>query len=859
MKMRKRFLVFILLFLVGFLSGERVYAASDTVIGEAAVKTESMTGEEEAAEADGGETRSVYEVVETANSDDVPAGTGAAQTWPGGVATATLEDGVLTVSGSGAMTDYTSSTYSSVPWYSYGEEITSIVIESGITHIGDFAFMGTCAESVSLPGTLKTIGEAAFYQCYDLTSVTIPDSVQSIGTAAFADCTSLKSIILGSSVQTIGSYAFQGTAIIGVTIPSSVTTLGSWVFTECTSLTSLTIPDSVTTIGYGLANNCTALKTVKIGKGIETLEYGSFYNCTALASVTLGSGLKTIDSLAFYNCTALKSLTIPDSVTYVDAYAFYNCTNLTVTYPSTLIEMEDGSYQAFDTVTLTGTYCYSEAYEVLELVNKERAAEGLSALTMDKDLLAAAMKRAAEINIYFSHTRPSNIDCFTISTKASGENIAAGQTSASSVMTSWMNSSGHKANILGSSYQSIGIGCFMQGDVIYWVQVFGTGTATKVSQPSDVKKTVTVALESELFTDCLYLSTVSSVKVAVGSDMTFQAYMTNPEWTYCSAKLNNSSLTWSSNAKASVSSKGVMTAKKTGTAKVTASTSSGDLKASATATVAKVAKDAQYNVGNYCYKVTSSASGSTAGQVTLVSVVNKTAAVKIPATVELGGKTYRVTAVGSSAFKKNTKMTSLSVGKYVKKIGSNAFYGCTSLKKVTGCANLTSVGSGAFSGCTKLATVSGCTKVTTIGKKAFYNCKKLTQIGSKTSVITLAKVKTIGASAFYACKSVKKVNLTSTALTSIGESAFQSCTKLTSFSSSSKKLNSIGKKAFYKDAKLATITLKTSKLTKSNVKSNAFKGIKSTCTFKVPSAKVSSYKAIFKARGAGSKIKVKAG
>ncbi|MCD8077134.1 MAG: leucine-rich repeat protein, partial [Lachnospiraceae bacterium] len=590
MKIKKRFLMFFLLILVGFASGERVYASSDTVVGEAFVKTEEATEEDseaaegatsEAEDTVGEEPLGAYEVAEAEDaSDDIPAVTASTQTWTEGVATVTLEDGVLTVSGSGAMTDYTSSTYSSAPWYSYRTSITSIVIGSGITHIGDYAFMRTYyVTSISLPASLKTIGEAAFYQCYDLTSVTIPDSVQTIDQAAFANCSSLQSVTLGSAVQTIGSYAFQNTEITSltipasvtslgteicyncseltsyvvasgnstyasangvlfnaaktelirypqgktdtsytipstvktlgveafymnscltsVTIPSSVTTIGDWVFTECTSLKSLTVPDSVTSLGDGLADSCTSLTTAKIGNGIETLEYRSFYNCTALTSVTLGSGLKTIYNLAFYNCeklssvnlpqglesinsyafyscTSLKSLTIPDSVTYIGANAFYQCTNLTVTYPSTMTEMEDGSYLAVDTVTLTGTCCYSKAYEVLTLVNKERAAEGLSALTMDKDLLAAAMQRAAEINIYFSHTRPSNLSCSTVSDKLFGENIAVGQTSASSVMNSWMNSSGHKANILGSSYQTIGIGCFTQGDVTYWVQIFGT-------------------------------------------------------------------------------------------------------------------------------------------------------------------------------------------------------------------------------------------------------------------------------------------------------------------------------------------------------------------------------------------------
>lgn len=125
-------------------------------------------------------------------------------------------------------------------------------------------------------------------------------------------------------------------------------------------------------------------------------------------------------------------------------------------------------------ITLKGTYLYQEAWEVLELVNKERVKAGVQELTMDKDLLAGAMKRALEVQVYFSHMRPNGESCFSISDKAEGENIAAGNSTAQATMYQWMNSPGHRSNILNSNYNSIGVGCFTQGGVRYWVQIFGT-------------------------------------------------------------------------------------------------------------------------------------------------------------------------------------------------------------------------------------------------------------------------------------------------------------------------------------------------------------------------------------------------
>lgn len=118
------------------------------------------------------------------------------------------------------------------------------------------------------------------------------------------------------------------------------------------------------------------------------------------------------------------------------------------------------------------------------------------------------------------------------------------------------------------------------------------------------------------------------------------------------------------------------------------------------------------------------------------------------------------------------------------------------------------------------------------------------------------QVTAVASRAFADCRRLKTVQITAN-VTSIGASAFQGCTALTSLTASSAKLASIGKNAFSGDKKLAAISLKTAKLTRAKVGANAFKNIKNTCTFKVPAKKAASYKAIFTAKGAGKKIRVK--
>ena len=119
------------------------------------------------------------------------------------------------------------------------------------------------------------------------------------------------------------------------------------------------------------------------------------------------------------------------------------------------------------------TLVTANAQSVVNQVNRERAARGLSALRVDPALTAAAQIRAREIVQKFSHTRPDGTKWSTVSSVAYGENIAKGQRTADKVMAAWMTSSGHRANILRANYGSIGVACLQSGGVYYWVQLFG--------------------------------------------------------------------------------------------------------------------------------------------------------------------------------------------------------------------------------------------------------------------------------------------------------------------------------------------------------------------------------------------------
>ena len=242
------------------------------------------------------------------------------------------DDGTLTISGTGKMKDYGDNYGMSVaPWYVGSSQVKTVIIEDGVTSIGDRAFDGcTKLTRVVIPDSVTSIGYSSFRGCYSLPSVAIPDSVTSIGDSAFAYCKVLTGITLSGSVTSIGSCAFQSCdSLTSVTMQNGVTDIGDNAFTYCKNLTSVTIPNSVKTIGTSAFYNCAGLTRVTIPGSVTRIEQDTFKGCSGLTSVTISAGVTSIESGAFRDCTSLTSVTIPGSVTSIEGYAFAYCSALT--------------------------------------------------------------------------------------------------------------------------------------------------------------------------------------------------------------------------------------------------------------------------------------------------------------------------------------------------------------------------------------------------------------------------------------------------------------------------------------------------------------------------------------------------
>lgn len=197
----------------------------------------------------------------------------------------TLEAGTLTITGSGAMEDFTEPDMA--PWYVYREEILRVI----------------------LPEELTNVGNLAFYQCENLTAVVVPDAVERIGEYAFAGCTDMELLQLGSQLQIVEEGAFsECLSLAAVRLPNTVHTLGLKAFYRCESLTAITIPESVRNMGTSVFAYCTNLISAYIEASVEALPEWLFYGCTKLGAVVLGDGVQDISDYAFRGCEALNTV-----------------------------------------------------------------------------------------------------------------------------------------------------------------------------------------------------------------------------------------------------------------------------------------------------------------------------------------------------------------------------------------------------------------------------------------------------------------------------------------------------------------------------------------------------------------------
>ncbi len=240
-----------------------------------------------------------------------------------------LEDGTLTISGTGAMEDYVST---KSPWHANNNKIAKVIIQDGVTSIGISAFQECSGMTrITIPNSVISIRECAFRECSSLTEITLPNNMTGIGWEAFLKCSSLTKITIPNGVTGIGNRVFYGcSSLTEVTISNSVTSIGESAFEDCRNLTEMTIPDSVTNIAGRAFFGCNSLKgKIIIPNGMTDVGYGMFLGCRSLTEITIPNSVTRIGGDAFTGCSGLTEIIIPNSVTSIGESAFQGCSGLT--------------------------------------------------------------------------------------------------------------------------------------------------------------------------------------------------------------------------------------------------------------------------------------------------------------------------------------------------------------------------------------------------------------------------------------------------------------------------------------------------------------------------------------------------
>lgn len=682
----------------------------------------------------------------------------------------TLESGTLTISGTGEMDHYS---VNATPWSSYQDSITKLIVQPGVTSLGNYCF-SRCSSlrSVTIPESVTTLGDSCFSDCSSLGSITIPGKVASLGDYCFYWCTGLTSITIPDSVNSLGAYCFSGCdSMRTVSIQSQrLTSLGERCFDDCDNLTKITIPEGITTLGEYCFHNCRSLTSITIPSSVVSIGDRCFWYCSSLTSVSIqGNQLTSLGEDCFANCGSLTSVSLPESVTKLGYACFFKCSSLTsITIPASITSM--------------GAYCFCGCDNLVSV-----SIQGTRLPSLGNNCFSGCSKLT-------SITIPDSVAtlgdyCFEACSSLTSFTIPDGVT-------------------------TLGYGCFLDCSGLTCLTIpkgtvsFGgrwNGNCSKLSEvvfldgrtslpfifsdwPASLTRIVLpqglTTLEARCFSGCRELTSVT----IPGSVTSVGAYC----FSYCTGLT-----TVSMQGNGSVTLGDYCFSECTGLTTATLSkgvTSLGNYCFNKCGSLTSITlPDGITSLGEYCFNACTSLtqlhipnSVTSLGQYCLADCF-KLAAASIP---------DDLTALPNGCFYRCAALVDFTVPNSVTSLGKNCFNGCSGLTSINIPYGVTTLTAGCFSDCSGLTSISipdsvttlenacliGCSglksvtipdTVTSVGASCFMNCCSLTSVTLPRGITSL------GSNFFFGCKSLKSVDLPD-GITSLGIECFSYCNSLTS-------------------------------------------------------------------------------
>ena len=581
--------------------------------------------------------------------------------------------------------------------------LTSVTLPQTLRNIGDLAFYN-CSEltSVTFPQALLSIGDRAFQGC-KIGALSVPDSVTNIGEYAFSSCRSLGLVELGTGIDRISNGCFYYSTMPSMTIPNTVKHIGQYAFLECYEMERVSLPVALESVGE-YAFQCSGVKDVSIPNSVTNIGDGAFSDCVDLSNIHIPYGIERIGYATFSGCESLSLVSIPYSVTEIGNYAFQSCTGMVgrLKIPGSVKEVSGSAF------------AFCEGLDSIELL------DGVERIGPDAFAYCTGIKEVVLPDSLMS------IDVYAFEHCSELESIFFGD---------GIESIEHDAFV----------GCDKLGSIAIPQQlcegafpgVFGGFPVTNVVMNDSV-----TSISARAFMDCRELKNVS-IPNGVNSIGSYA-------FSGCS---NLVSIVFGGNAPDMLGAHAFDGVDETCTVYVPTDSTGWGVSIPGTWNGVRI-EYAEASGPQPVFRITNGR---------LVGVeLNGATEITIPKTVEV---------ISQLAFRSCTNLVSMTIPSTVTNVQLPAFAFCRSLESVKLCDGVRTIWPEAFFGCANLKSVTIPNSVTNIGDRAFYR-------SGLTNVTIPDSVKIIGREAFRICTNLTSV-VFSGGVEEIGDSAFEGCFGLT--------------------------------------------------------------------------------